>query len=109
MPGNSACPAATHAKVVVAGLTNELYTRLIGFKKKVLPQLAGPIMKMFWDFPSPLCKSSLTVLLNSSTDISFCYKDCSALKYQMCCSHFVSSLLKFQHDLYETFSFQKKN
>ena len=67
----------------VAGLTNDLYTRLSGFSKKVLPQLAGPIIKIFQNFPCTLCKSSFTALLNSSTDISCCCRVCSALKYQM--------------------------
>ena len=110
---NSASSAPTHAKVEVAGLTNDLYTRLIGFSKKVLPQLAGPIIKIFWNFPRPKCKSSFTALLNSSTDISSFTVESAVHRSTKCCcssvhSHFVSSLLIFQHNLYVTFSFQKK-
>ena len=53
-----------------------------GFNKKVLPQLAGSIIKIFRNFLRPLRKSSFTTLLNSSTDISFYCRVCSALKYQ---------------------------
>ena len=70
------CSAPTHTKVEVAGLTNDQYTRLSGFSKKVFPQLTGPMIKLFRNFPPPLCTSSFTALLNFSTDISFCCRVC---------------------------------
>ena len=65
------CSSPTHTKVEVAGLTNDLYTRLTGFSKNVLPQLAGPIIKIFRNSPRSLCTRLFTALLNFSTDVEF--------------------------------------
>ena len=95
---NSACSAPSHAKVEVAGLTNDLYTKLSGFSKKVLSQLAVPIIKVFQIFPRFLCKGSFTALLSTSVDLSFCCTVCSAVKYQMllqfCAQSFCQQSLK---------------
>jgi len=60
----SASCAPTQAKLVDAGLENTWNTCVRGDRMKVLPQLAGPVMKTFLYFPLPLSSTSKTALWN---------------------------------------------
>lgn len=66
--------APTQVKLVFTGFGNALYTVFQGFKRSVLPQLHGPITRMFLFLPHPLIKRVCTALANSVSHIPFCCK-----------------------------------
>lgn len=66
----SACSAPTQANDV-AGLSNVLNTFVIGFSINVFPQLVGPVIKIFQNFPLPLSKSVLMELQKLFMQILF--------------------------------------
>ena len=68
----------THAKKPVMGLQKDSKIFVLGFNINVLPQFAGPVIKMFRPFPLPLSNSTLRASKKSafssisSTHVSHC-------------------------------------
>ena len=67
----SACSAPTQVNDDVAGLSNVLNTFVIGFSINDFPQLEGPVIKIFLNFPLPFSRSVLMELQKLFMQILF--------------------------------------
>ena len=67
----SACSAPTQVNDDVAGLSNVLNTFVIGFSINDFPQLVGPVIKIFLNFPLPFSRSVLIELQKLLMQILF--------------------------------------